>query len=50
VTRKEAAKMVSLFAAQEFKIQPDAKKVCKFSDIQNEPEELQAYMTLSCQL
>jgi hypothetical protein len=50
IKRKDAAKMISLFATQALDMQPSTGKACRFSDIGNESEVLQAYMKLSCQL
>lgn len=48
--RKFAAKIASEFAIKALKIIPDTNRICEFSDINNESDELKYYMKLSCQL
>jgi len=50
VLRKELAKMISEYAIKIVKKQPDKNIKCDFDDIQDESQELQSYMILSCQL
>jgi hypothetical protein len=42
--------MLTEFALQVVDRTPDTSKLCTFNDISNEPQELQKYMTLACQL
>ena len=48
--RKYAAQMISEFALKVLKLKPDTTKKCVFDDISNEPEDVQYYIVLSCQL
>lgn len=48
--RKIAAKMASEFAMKVIGITPDMTKKCEFDDINDEIDELQYYIKLSCQL
>ncbi|MBU0627170.1 hypothetical protein KKG31_02955 [Patescibacteria group bacterium] len=50
ITRKYAAKMISIFAIQELGKRPDEERECEFSDIKNQPKELQGFIKLSCEL
>lgn len=50
VLRKYAAKMISQLAINVLGKNPDAKKNCNFSDIQNESPEIQRYAKIACQL
>jgi len=48
--RKIAAKLASEFAIKALWLRPDTTRVCEFDDIENEIDELQYYIQLSCQL
>ena len=48
--RKHLAKMISVFAIQFMGIKPEWDKWCRFTDIDKESSETQAYAILSCQL
>lgn len=48
--RKIAAKIASEFAIKALHLKPDETRICEFDDIENEIDELQYYMKISCQL
>ncbi len=50
ITRAYLAKMMSIFAMNVLKKQPDTTKKCEFTDIAGFDQESQNYMTLACQL
>ncbi|NOZ44901.1 MAG: hypothetical protein GXP45_07320 [bacterium] len=50
ITRRELAKMISVFAVKILGIQPDRTKHCDYNDIENESFKMQYYMKASCQL
>jgi len=50
ITRSELAKMISVFAIKVLKKQPDYQNNCVFDDSIEESEEVQFYITTSCQL
>jgi hypothetical protein len=50
ITRSELAKMISEFAIKVLKKQPDYQNNCVFDDSIEESEEVQFYITTSCQL
>lgn len=50
ILRKEAAKMISIFATKELKKTPSVNTWCIFSDISNESRDFQDYIQLSCEL
>jgi hypothetical protein len=44
------AKMIVNYAVNFLQLKPDTTQQCTFNDISDETEELQAYITLACQL
>lgn len=50
ILRKEAAKMMAIFAMKELNKTPSSTTWCNFSDISNESIEVQEYIHLSCEL
>lgn len=50
LVRKHAAKMMSNFAMNVLEKTPDTTKVCSFTDMGDEDEEMQHYAELACQL
>lgn len=48
--RKHAAKMMSNYSINVLGQNPDLSRVCKFSDMTNEDEEMLSFATLACQL
>lgn len=44
------AKMMVNYAIKVMWLTPDTTKTCSFDDIGNQPTDMQAYITLSCQL
>ncbi|MFA5747767.1 MAG: S-layer homology domain-containing protein, partial [Candidatus Absconditabacterales bacterium] len=50
VTRREMAKMISVFATKIMGLKPDTTRKCKYTDTSKESDEMKAYATLACQL
>lgn len=50
VIRMELAKMMTNFAVNVLKRNPDINRVCSFSDMQDQSKEMQQYAVLACQL
>lgn len=50
ILRKEAAKMMAIFAMKELNKTPSSTTWCNFSDINNESIEVQEYIHLACEL
>jgi hypothetical protein len=50
VTRREMAKMISVFATKIMWLKPDTTRKCKYTDTSKESDEMKAYATLACQL
>ncbi len=48
--RSHMAKMMSNYATEVLGLTPDTDKACVFSDVANQTEELQGYITTACQL
>lgn len=48
--RKDFAKIMSEFAMQRFRMEPDTKRKCNFTDMDDQTAERKKYARLACQL